>query len=100
MPSSTKFSMILQTEILSTETSDFLKQIIFLQSFNSVFLMTKMGLLYILADNVQNFQFQYPGKNCAFTRPRGYKTFFMLNSVEHEILNAHKYKNIKKSNIF
>ena len=29
-------------------------------------------------------------------RPRGYKTFFVLNSVEHEILNAHKYKNIKK----
>ena len=27
---------------------------------------------------------------------RGYKTFFMLNSVEREILNAHKYKNIKK----
>ena len=25
-------------------------------------------------------------------RPRGYKTLFMLNSVEHEILNAHKYK--------
>ena len=24
--------------------------------------------------------------------PRGYKTFFMLNSIEHEILNAHKYK--------
>ena len=23
--------------------------------------------------------------------PRGYKTFFMLNSGEHEILNAHKY---------
>ena len=23
---------------------------------------------------------------------RGYKTFFMLNSVEHEILNAHRYK--------
>ena len=34
------------------------------------------------------------------TRPRGYKTFFVLNSVEHEILNAHKYKNIKKSDIF
>ena len=29
-------------------------------------------------------------------RPRGYKTFFMVNSDEHEILNAHKYKNIKK----
>ena len=27
--------------------------------------------------------------------PRDYKTFFMLNSVEHEILNAHKYKNVK-----
>ena len=30
------------------------------------------------------------------TRPQGYKTFFVLNSVEHEILHAHKYKNIKK----
>ena len=29
-------------------------------------------------------------------RARGYKTFFMLNSVKHEILKAHKYKNIKK----
>ena len=29
--------------------------------------------------------------NFAF-KPRGYKTFFMLNWVEHEILNAHKYK--------
>ena len=27
---------------------------------------------------------------------RGYKTFFMLNSVKHEILNAYKYKNIKQ----
>ena len=33
-------------------------------------------------------------------RPRGYKTFFMLNSVEHESLNAHKYENIKKYSIF
>ena len=29
-------------------------------------------------------------------RPRDYKTFFVLNSVEHEIFDAHKYKNIKK----
>ena len=28
--------------------------------------------------------------------PRGYKTFFMLNSVEHEIFNAHKYKNSRR----
>ena len=33
-------------------------------------------------------------------RPRDYKTFSMLISVEHEILNAHKYKNIKKFGIF
>ena len=28
--------------------------------------------------------------------PEVIKLLFMLNSVEHEILNAHKYKNIKK----
>ena len=27
-------------------------------------------------------------------RARGNKTFFILNSVEHETLNAHKYKKI------
>ena len=32
-----QISVTLQTEILSVETSDFLKQIIFLKSFNSVF---------------------------------------------------------------
>ena len=30
---------------------------------------------------------------------RDYKTFFVLNSAEHEISNAHKYKSIKKFNI-
>ena len=29
-------------------------------------------------------------------RVQGYKTFFMLNTVEHEILNAPKNKKIKK----
>ena len=34
-------------------------------------------------------------------RARGSKTFFMLNSAEHEIFNAHKNKkNIKKLSIF
>ena len=28
--------------------------------------------------------------------PQGYKTFFMLNSIEHEVLNIHKYKNYRK----
>ena len=32
--------------------------------------------------------------------PQGYKTFFMLNSAEREILNAQKYENIKKFSIF
>ena len=27
---------------------------------------------------------------------RGYNKIFVLNSAEHEILNAHKYENIKK----
>ena len=34
------------------------------------------------------------------TWSQGYKTFFVLNSIEHEILNAHKYKNIKKFGFF
>ena len=40
------------------------------------------------------------GYSFAEAWPRGYKTFFMLNSVEHKILNAHKYKNINKFSIF
>ena len=30
------------------------------------------------------------GSRVRFTRPQGYKTFFMLNSTEHEISTAHK----------
>ena len=37
---------------------------------------------------------------CVQVWPRGYKTFFMLNSTEHEISNAHKNKNIKKLGFF
>ena len=40
IPCSAKFSMTLQTEVLSTETSDFLTQIIFLKSFDSVLLVS------------------------------------------------------------
>ena len=29
--------------------------------------------------------------------PRGYNTFFMLNSAEHEIFSANKYENSNKS---
>ena len=34
------------------------------------------------------------------SRPQGYNILFMFNSAEHEILNDHKYKNIKKLSIF
>ena len=34
------------------------------------------------------------------TRPQGYKTFSMLYSAEHEILNAFKYENMKKLSFF
>ena len=30
-------------------------------------------------------------------RPRGYKTFFMLNSAEREIFSANKYENANNS---
>ena len=35
-------------------------------------------------------------KTCKLIRPRGYKTFFMLNSAKHEIFIANKYENAKK----
>ena len=40
--------------------------------------------------------------NCRFFGSwlRDYKTFFVLNSFEHEFLNAHKYKYIKKFSLF
>ena len=37
---------------------------------------------------------------CEGTRPRSYKTFFMFNSAELEILRAHRYNNIKKFGFF
>ena len=33
---------------------------------------------------------------CCKTWALGYQNFFMFNSAKREILNAHKYKNIKK----
>ena len=34
------------------------------------------------------------------TWPPGYKTFYMLSSTGHKILNVRKYKNIKKFSFF
>ena len=54
----------------------------------------------------KNINIELPSKSnrharrCQQIRPRGYKTFFMLNSIEHEILNAYKYKNISRNSAF
>ena len=48
--------------------------------------------------NVQHWQMAHAHGKLDW--PRGYKTCFVLNTVEHEILNAHKYKNIKKFGLF
>ena len=34
------------------------------------------------------------------SKPRGYKTFFMLSSVEHEILDDCKYKKYQEIRLF
>ena len=34
------------------------------------------------------------------TKARVYKTLFVLNSVEHKILNSHKYNNFKKFGLY
>ena len=47
MPCSINFLITLQTEVLSTEASDFLKQIIFLRSFNSMFIMFLLSFLEV-----------------------------------------------------
>ena len=64
MPCSANFSVTLQTEILSTETSDFLKQIIFLKLFISIF---HLKALSVCLWNSSEYIFQKP---CAFVCPR------------------------------
>ena len=56
MPCSAIFSLTLQTEILSTETSNFLKQIIFPKSFNSVLQMYPENRLMMNSHCSYNFR--------------------------------------------
>ena len=55
MPCSINFSVTLQTEILSTVTSDFLKQMIILKSFNSV--LTLKAPITTAADDIHKYFF-------------------------------------------
>ena len=50
------------------------------------------GCVRLISSSVEEVGWQPFGK----TRPRGYKTFFMLNLAEHEIYLAHKC--FKKAN--
>ena len=57
MPCSAKFLMTLQTKILSTESSDFLKQIVFCKSFNSVLhVISKVIVVVVLLFNIHSKQ--------------------------------------------
>ena len=42
----------------------------------------------------------YPGTTAEYPRTRGYKTFFMLNSVANEICSAFKKLNTNNLNFF
>ena len=63
MPCSIIFSMTLQIEILSIVTSDFLKQMIFLKSFNSVISV----LLFLVLLSLANLCVEFSGVNLLFS---------------------------------
>ena len=57
------------------------------------------GVYLSLLDNFVSFFFRnihFSHANILDPGPEVIKRFFVLNSVEQEISNAHKYKNIKK----
>ena len=56
--------------------------------------------LYTVAKDLSRLHDVSEDSDWEMPRARGYKTFFMLNSAGHEILNAHKYESIKKICIF
>ena len=69
---------------------------------NRLFMNNKSHILYFLdlflfVVTLSFSLFVDQGFKSSLSWPRCYKTFFMLNSAEHEILNAHKYENIKFS---
>ena len=71
-------------------------------SFSTVFLSYHNTAMMIMKGCMQGcvepylWLKRFPSPARIEARPQGYKTFFMLNSFEHETLNAHKYTNIKK----
>ena len=73
--------------------------ILFILDINSV--LIEFILLLVAAFTFNSFSLRLASNNLflpffsfelktKLNRPRGYKTFFMLNSIEHEIFPAHK----------
>ena len=62
-------------------------------------LCTSAGQRPLIQYKAESLHPQCCGINSNVIWSRGYKRIFMLNSAEHEILNAHKYKNIVKFSI-
>ena len=65
---------------------------VFMEKYGKLFLNTLSGALFKIE--------KISACIGDLTRLRGYRIFFMLNSTEHEILNAHRYKHIKKFSLF
>ena len=63
--------------------------------------MTLMQCIQVTSSNMYGFTeriIDFSDTLCGRTaRPRSYKTFFMLNSAEHEIFSANKYENANNS---
>ena len=64
--------------------------------------MEQFGFIYVVIfrEDVDGMTISEDPDQTAEVRARGYKTLFMLISAEHEILNAQKYKDIKKFSFY
>ena len=69
-------------------------------SFNQSMLTSRIIIIIKDRETFLGLSNQIKSETLVKSWSRGYKTFFILNSVGHEILNAHKYNNIKKFSIF
>ena len=83
MPCSINFSLTLQTEILSTITSDFVKQMIILKSFNSVFCVNQVRQLLYFFYTALNFRLFDKGTHVFLSL--GKKSYSMENTFKWKI---------------
>ena len=102
------FTLITSVKLQSSRTDD-LKKSLFTKchlngNFSGGIVISNIGPLkfpYCITDRrASGNKVNHDQTSLSLIRPRDYKTSFILNSVEQEILNAHKYKNIKKFSFF